>query len=299
MRSSILVSGAIAAALSFAPSTARAHGGEESEYPVSYVERPLTLPRFALAPFGELDITRIGLSVATPGGTVSGSTVLAGMQFGASFGITKDLEVGAVVLPIQLNNGAGFGGDFVGEEGAVLGPTLFATYRFLHNEKFALGARLRVQFIVPRNGLGAGSIITPSVPLLLHIGKIGRFDAELGLPISVVSASDAADPLAGNTTEVHIGLDIPLRLAFDIIEPLHIGVSSGVAIEDFGHAGESARIPLGVFFGYAVGHNKPIVDIDPFFSFFDFLTPGGGPFGDKVNPGVFVMGVNARGYLYF
>ena len=70
------MSAAIIVALSLFPSTARAHGGEggeEEEFPVSFVERPLTLPRFVLAPFGELDITH-----------VTGS-VLAGMQIGASF----------------------------------------------------------------------------------------------------------------------------------------------------------------------------------------------------------------------
>jgi hypothetical protein len=298
VRSSILVSGAVAVALSIAPSTARAHG-EEEEFPVSFVERPLTLPKFVLAPFGELDITRIGVSANTPIGVVSASQVFAGMQVGASFGITKNFEVGAVVLPIQFNSPAGYGGDFIGEEGPVPGPSLFATFRFFHGEKLDVGARLRLQFIIPRGGLGAGAIVTPSVPLLLHIGKIGRFDAELGLPISFVPIGTRNDLLATSSTQVNIGLDVPLRLAFDIIEPLHVGVNTGVAVDDFSDGGHTTRVPLGVFFGYAVGEKRPIVDIDPFFNFYDFLTPGGGPFGDTVNPGVFAVGVNARGYLYF
>jgi hypothetical protein len=40
------------------------------------------------------------------------------------------------------------------------------------------------------------------------------------------------------------------------------------------------------------------VHVDPFFSFYDFVTPGGGLLGDKVNPGIFVAGVSARGYVY-
>lgn len=310
MRASILVSGVIMAAVSLAAGSARAqhgapgapaahgeHGGEESEYPVSYVERPLTLPKFTLAPFGELDIVRIGVGE----GANSAAAVVAGMQIGASFGITKNIEVGAVVLPIQFNNGAGYGGLFVGEEGTLAQPSIYGTFRFLHTGVFEMGARLRLQFIVPHAefGLGAGAIITPSVPMLVHIGKVGRLDAEVAIPIRAIGVSEGTGAFSTSTTQVRAGLDIPLRLAFDIIEPLHVGVSTGVSIEDFGEASASTRIPLGVFFGYAVGHGKPIVDIDPFFSFFQFITPGGGIFGDKVNPGIFVAGVSARGYIYF
>jgi hypothetical protein len=239
-----------------------------------------------LAPQLEIDIDRIGI------GTL-GDVVVAGMQIGASFGITKDLEVGAIVLPIQFNNGAGYGGAFVGEEAILANPMLFATYRFLHERNFDLGARLRMEFIVPRLGLGAGAIIEPSVPFLLHIGERMRFDAEVGIPIAV-----APDETTGKS-HAAIGLDVPLRLSFDIIEPLHVGVSTGVRVEDFGHPKESAVVPLGIFMGYAIGEKKPIVDIDPFFSFFEFITPGGGIGGDKVNPGIFVAGVSARGYIYF
>jgi hypothetical protein len=302
VRSLALVSGMIMAVLSLAGTArAQAHGEGhgESEYPVSYVERPLTLPRLTLAPFGEIDITRIGVDTTSGGVTIKGEAVVAGMQIGAAFGITKDLEVGAVVLPIQFNNGAGYGGLFVGEEGTLAQPSVFATFRFLHQPIFDLGARLRVQFVVPRNdiGLGAGAIIEPSIPFLLHIGKIGRFDAEVGVPITVLSTTVGIGPTT--TTHVAAGIDVPLRLAFDIIEPLHVGVSTGVVVEDFGDAGVTTRIPLGIFMGYAVGEKRPIVDIDPFFSFFDFLTPGGGPFGDKVNPGIFVAGISVRGYVYF
>ena len=74
---------------------------------------------------------------------------------------------------------------------------------------------------------------------------------------------------------------------------------AGVRVEDFGKGGETTFIPLGVFAGYAIGEKKPIVDIDPFFSFYQFITPGGGTLGNKANPGLFVAGVSARGYIYF
>jgi hypothetical protein len=287
----------LAASASLAAGTARAG---DQEYPVSYVERPLTLPKLTLAPSLELDIDRLlitpsagtgvgGLLVAISGGLVSG------MQIGAAFGITDDLEVGAIVLPILFTQGGGYGGQFVGEEGTFGEPTIYGTYRLLHREAFDLGARLSIQVLVPENGLGGGAIIEPSVPLLVHVGKRLRFDAEVGIPIIAGSKTGLT-----NGGSVTAGLDVPLRLAFDVIEPLHVGVSTGFAVDDFGQAADSTRIPLGVFFGYAVGEKRPIIDIDPFFSFYDFITPGGtATFGlDKVNPGIFVAGINARAYIY-
>jgi hypothetical protein len=299
---SILVAASASLAAPAAHAQHAAHG-EESEFPVSFVERPLTLPRFTLAPFGEFDVTRLGTTTTAAGGGLSSDVVLVGIQLGASFGITDNIEVGAVLLPIQFNNGAGYGGYFLGEEGALAQPSVFATFRFFHQQPIEIGARLLVQFLVPRSGLGAGALIEPSLPLLVHIGKIGRFDAEVGVPIRVVGGTTVGTVTTGTTAEV--GLDVPLRLAFDIIEPLHIGLNTGLVIEDFGHAADTTAIPLGIFMGYAVGQKKPLVDIDPFFSWFQFLTPGAtaDPLipgsGDKVRPGHFVVGVNARGYIYF
>jgi hypothetical protein len=293
----VLVAASIAAHAAHAEEPAHAEG---SEFPVSYVERPLTLPRFTLAPFGELDIDRFGTTGSATGG-LSTSVVLAGMMLGASFGITKDAEIGAILIPVQFNESAGFGGLFYGDERIQAQPSVFATYRFLNREPVELGARLLVQFLVPRTGLGAGVRIEPSVPLLVHIGKIGRFDAEVGVPITVEgSRTEITNGVStAVASQAYAGIDVPVRIAFDIIEPLHIGLNTGLVIEDFGHAGETTAIPLGLFTGYAVGQKKPIVDIDAFFSWFDFITPGGGPFGDKVNPGLFVVGLKATGYVYF
>jgi hypothetical protein len=284
VRLSVLLSGSILAAATLTVHAARAG---DQEYPLSFVERPLTLPRLTLAPSFELDIDRIGI------GGLPGDVVIAGMQIGASFGITPDFEVGAIVVPIQFNNGAGYGGFFVGEEGELAEPTLFATYRFLHTEAIDLGARLAIQIVIPSDGSGAGAIIEPSVPLLVHLGKVARLDAALGFRI----AAGGATGVGGSS--VAVGLGIPASVAFDIIPPLHVGVSTGVFVDNFSQAGDTARIPLGVFAGYAIGDKRPIVDIDPFFSFFDFITPGVPSPGDKINPGIFIAGVSAKGYFYF
>jgi hypothetical protein len=221
------------------------------------------------------------------------------MQIGASFGITPDFEVGAIVLPIQFNNGAGYGGSFVGEESDLAQPTIYGTFRFFHGNAIELGARLAIQIVVPKQivvpnaslSTAAGAVISPSMPLLVHIGKVARLDAAVGFKITVSSTGGP-----GGGTQV--GLDIPVSVAFNIIEPLHVGASTGVHIDYFSIPGHSTLIPLGIFAGYAIGEKRPIVDIDPFFSFYEFVTPGGGLLGDTFNPGIFITGVSARGYIY-
>ena len=292
-----LIAAALGGALVLAPGSA---GAADSEYPLSFVERPLTLPRLTLAPELELDLNRLGVSVLSATGVATADAVLAGMQVGATFGVTDNLEVGALVLPLQFTNPVGYGGLFVGEEKSG-NPGVFATYRFLRLRGVDLGARLLVQVLTPQPGLGAGVLIEPSAPLLLHIGRIARLDAEVGIPIGVRGGTTTR---VGTTTvqtssSGFVGLDVPVRLAVDIVEPFHVGASTGVHVDDFGHPGESTSIPLGVFAGYAIGGRRPLVDVDAFFSFVDFFTPGGGPFGDRLNGGLFITGVSAKGYVYF
>ena len=279
MRLSHLFSGlALGAALSL--SAAAASAGE-SEYPLSYVERPLTLPRFVLAPELNLTIER-GLSESCVGFT-QGSPICVNVEAGAAFGITKDLEVGATVLSFRSQPGLGFG---------YSEPQIRGTYRFLSGQ-FELGVQLRATFFV---NYGAGVFLQPSVPMLLHLGKVARLDLNPGLDFALRGGclGNGCAGTGGNA----IGFELPVRFDIDIIEPLHVGANTGIFINDFGHAKESAAIPLGVFAGYAIGGKKPIVDIDPYFQWRTFVTPGGGINGDKINPGNFQVGVEARLYLY-
>ena len=279
MRLSHLLSGlAFGASLSLSATAASAG---ESEYPLSYVERPLTLPRFTLAP--ELNIIiEHGLSESCLGLT-GGSPLCVGVEAGAAFGITKDLEVGATVLSFKSQPGLGFG---------YSEPQLRGTYRFLSGQ-FELGVQLRATFLV---SYGAGVILQPSVPMLLHLGKVARLDLNPGFDFRLRGGclGNGCAATGGNA----VGFELPIRFAIDIIEPLHVGANTGIFINDFGHAKEAAAIPLGLFAGYAIGGKRPIVDIDPFFQWRNFVTPGGGVNGDKINPGNFQVGVEARGYIY-
>jgi hypothetical protein len=268
--------------------TARVAGAqpapEESEYPVSFVERPLTLSHMTLAPELELEVARdpLGLGV-TP----------VGIDIGATFGITRNWEVGATVLPLEFTPSVTFGSPYVPESNL----QLFSTFRFLHAGAFEMGARLRAYFITTT---GAGAEIVPSVPMIIHLGKFGRIDAEVAVPIL---ARGTAGTTAGGASA---GLSVPLSIAFDIIEPLHVGVSTGIQILDFSQASDTFFIPLGFFAGYAIGEKRPILDVDVSFQWTEFIAPliatnadpaASGP--STFNGGSFTAGLSVKGYFYF
>ncbi len=287
----LLTTLALGAAMSFAATSALAqhgppppgHGGphhgeegEESEYPVSYVERPLTLSRLTLAPELELSVVRESPFVASVNAHPPAEAV-AGLSLGATFGITRDFEISAVVLPLELN-AANENGQRTFRYGS---PILGATFRFYHSHVLEVGARLQGTIYTESGATGA--LITPSVPLLFHLGTRARIDTGVALPITA---------RAGTTST---GLQIPFALAVDVIEPFHLGVNTGLVFEDIGRS-TAAGIPLGFFGGWAFGRHKPIVDLDAFFRWDSLVTPNG---NEKFEAGVYEVGLAAKAYLYF
>jgi hypothetical protein len=255
-----------------------AHSEEGKEggkrLPLSYTERPLTLPKMILAP-------ELALAVSRELGT---GDVGFGMEVAARFGIIDDFEVNAVVAPVEF-----------APHVAYTGPKFGATFRFLKDE-FEMGARLNVTIIThgsladakPNLLAEGGVIFEPGVPMLLHIGKVARLDTGVYVPIQA-SSSDSGGGGAG--------LRIPVAFAYDIIEPLHVGANTAFGILNFKDPGKSIYIPLGLFAGYAIATEKgPLLDIDPFFRWPYFATPGSST--DKVNAGVFEAGLAVGLYLY-
>jgi hypothetical protein len=213
------------------------------------------------------------------------------MNLGAAFGITKDFEIGANFLPLTFSPEVGYGSSLEPESNL----QLFATYRFFHSHTVEIGGRVRVFVVTPHTGMSAGAVIQPSVPFLFHFGKIARLDAELAVPISVNGVSGTGMGVAQTT---FVGLNVPVAFSIDIAEPFHVGLRTGFMSANLGHFGDYATVPLGFFAGYAIGGKKPVLDIDPFFTWGHFLTPGVGAGGDKINPGDWTVGLNVRAYLY-
>lgn len=256
--------------------TARAEEGPKAgeKMPLPFAQRPLTLPRMTLAPEVSFDVAHVAF-----GGQRSATGV--GMEIGAHFGILDDLEVGAVVLPLEFSPDFAYGN-----------PRLEATFRFLKGT-VEMGARLRTIFGLHSGNTGV--ILEPGLPILIHIGEAARIDTGVFVPMAF-STSPGDLPVSSSTT---IGLNIPFQFIYDVIPELHIGANTGLGIYDFAHAGDEIYIPLGFVAGYAIGNEKgPLVDIDPYFKFPYFAIPGAGSGQDKIFTGIWQTGIAATVYLY-
>ena len=170
------------------------------------------------------------------------------------------------------------------------GPGVGATFRLLRGD-LELGVSLDASLITVQQL--SGVVITPGVPVRLHLGKQLRLDTGAFLAITRASI-DLGGNLSASLNST--GLTIPVSVLYDIIEPVHVGVNTGFGIADFSNVGESAAIPLGIFAGYAIkGPNGPLLDIDPFFTFPALVTPGA---SQATQTGVYAVGVNVGGFLY-
>ncbi|HEY4122260.1 MAG TPA: hypothetical protein VGM56_30540, partial [Byssovorax sp.] len=263
---------------------------------VSFPERGITVGRFILAP-----VTGITIARFDEGGL--GGTVGAGIPIGARFGILQDLEVRATAVPLVFAPHAGYGG--LPDTEGLIGPSFGATFRFLRGF-FEMGAA--ADFTI-RTGTGeSGFLFDPGVPMRLHLGRIAALDTGLFFPISNIGVAATGPGFKVSASETTGGMEIPLRFSFDAVPPrVHLLVESGVKIEDFGNAGDTFAIPLGFGGGFALpGRHGPIFDLDPFFRWPEFLTPGAQAVGagrakvggDKVNAGDFETGLEFTFYLY-
>lgn len=245
---------------------------------VSYTERSLTLPKLVLSP-------ELGFHL----GKVPLADTRVGVELGARLGITDQLEVFAVVAPIEFAPEVGY-----------VNPSIGATYSFLRKGNLELGARLGVTIItkaseemIPVPTDSAGVLIEPGVPMVLHLlhDRV-RVDAGVFLPIQLSQTSG-------------LGVRVPIEFAYDVTEPFHVGLRSGVGILNLAgsSAGNNLYVPLGVFAGYAIGgRSGPLLDIDPFFTWREFARPAvqgiNGTNADKLVPGDWVVGVNLAAFLY-
>ena len=236
--------------------------------PVPYVERSIALPAMTLAPAGRFNV----FTVRPGAGRSEDPWFFLGA--GARFGIIDELEV--ELTPFQsvlgpdfhYGGSAGITGDFLD------GPV-------------EVGARLRVFWHED------GAVFTPGLPLRFHLDDFVRIDT--GVAVSI-----AHDGQAGffdfSTVPANVEPGIPARVAFQIIDPLWAGLSTGVGIIDVAEADDTTFVPLGFNLGGTVpGDEGPLLDIEAGFSFPQlFLT--GAP--DAVVPDVWNVGLQLQGYLY-
>jgi hypothetical protein len=240
-------------------------------YPVPYVDRPLTLPKFGLGIDGTFDATQI---VQDPNAIDRTLQTNLAFSAGLAFGITEDLEVRASIGTLRFL-----------PEFQYLEPRVGVTFRFVGAEQVNLGVRAETTALTLPGE--AGVRLEASLPLLVRLGSSARLDLAPGAPITIQEQK-----------AVSFGLNVPVAFAFQIVEAVHIGARTSVTILDFADPGANLVIPLGFFAGVSLGSERPIVEIDPYFTWNEFSRPGSQFDNDKINIEKFSAGLTVRLYLY-
>jgi hypothetical protein len=264
---------------------------EESGLPVSYAQRPLTLPQYTLRADLLGGVYHVGL-----GGF--GSLELGLLALGAGFGILDDLEIDVVVVPLLL------GDDITAGDNDVLygNPAVGATYRFVAHEVVDVGASLAFSIPVDDNRFFG---IQPGIPVRVRFAEIGRLDTGIYfsalIPVSdEVNDGDAIGAwAAGGLAPYPIFGDagLPLRLSVNPIEYLFLGMNTGLGIANFEEADTYFFIPLGWQVGGTVPlDDRPLVDIAWTFQFPLLFLPAA-DIDDKVLEDLWYTGGSLNFYV--
>lgn len=215
--------------------------------PIAQAQRPLVLPHMVLSPYLGLGLFHLADTGVNLG-------------VGASLGIADIAEV--EVSPFQSRLSPSF------EYGASLGGTV----RFIDDEMLELGARLRALFTTD------GIAVSPGMPVRLHANDMIRVDTGLYFGIITDNAfSGGGDTTVGlssfGTSPVELQPGIPLEVTVSPIDEVWVGAGTGFGMFDFGNAGDSIFVPIGLNAGGTVPvDGKPLADLGVGFGFPLFIN---------------------------
>lgn len=229
--------------------------GGSGKYPVKYAARPLTLTKMTAVPQLDIKISRLSL------GILGGSTTF-GFQIGGQFGITEDLQVNALLIPLNLSPSAGFGDMRLG-----------GRFRFIKGN-FQLGADLQLN--IPTN---TSFGIIPSL-----VGQLnsGNFRLDVGAGVALVFT----DPLGKE-------LQVPVAASLNFGDAFYAQVITGIYLPNF----DFLRLPLGFGAGYTIAKGgQPMLDLGATFTFDNYLLAGAG--GDALNFDSFTALITGKFYLF-
>jgi hypothetical protein len=250
--------------------------------PIAAAERPLTLPRLILRPTLQIDDTHESGGLSYPNFTL-----------GAALGITDYFVVRATVLPLQLNP------VHYGELSEYVGPSAGATLRFL---KGVVEMGLSVDAGPYTLTNTSGAVVEPSISAYIHVSKKTRIATGLDLTIrdykeenvGIVSAPGIISTPV-NSSLVSETFQIPVTLLYNLVDTFYLSASSGFE-HVFRSTDQLTRIPLGIAAGYTIaGKQGPLLQLEPFFTFFSIFTPGASPTTETAN---WRLGLNVDGYFY-
>jgi len=270
------------------PAVARADGFDPSSQPdgtqpIPYSARPLTLPRLVLSPRVDATLDKLRTDTAKAIFTTQNpKTLNLLIGLGASIGIIDNIEVGAVIAPIQVLPTVAYGD-----------PSLHGTFRFVKGSfelagyfgtTFLTHDAVSPQVVLPVLDSNAGVVLQPGLLSRIHLGSRAKIDIGATVPIEL--GNGARD----------LGLEVPLELAVNLAEWLHVGATSGFGISNVKDPVINSYVPLGLIAGFAFGAEKgPVVDLGAVFRWPKFADPGQ---SQKFDVDDFQAGVSLAAYVY-
>jgi hypothetical protein len=236
-----------------------------SRLPMSLHDRPLTLPAGVLRYDVGVDVFHVS----------GASASVVGIHLGLGYGITDDLEVGGVLLPLQAFVGpAGSSGDVGFGD-----MSLYGQYRFVQGD-VEVGARMDV--LLPTHSrsddlrpvwIGVG------LPVLLRLGDRVRVDTGVQLAMHLNPEFEAAlgpvgfPPFRTYPLPMRSASGGPFVLNVNANERIYLGLRTGLAIHDLRAAGDSVTMPLGFHVGgTGASARGPVADVTLRFEWPFFLT---------------------------
>ncbi len=240
------------------------------DYPLRLVSRPQTVPQNAAHLDAQLYTTSVlvcvGAELRPPCSPVSAWY----LNLGGGFGLTRELEVGVTVVPLQYIANV-----------EVNDPSLYGRYQFFNAHGVQASAQLTAW--IP---IRSGTSFAFNAALPVWVNLTDRLQLQTGLSYSLT----LSDPISHS-------LAIPLLVNLNIVDAVHVGLRTGVNLP-FKDTGDTMSVPLGFEVGYAVrgSSNRPLLDLLAQLSFPRFLAPGSS--GDVVITDPWVASLTARFYLF-
>jgi hypothetical protein len=255
----------------------------EGTQPVPYVARPLTLPKLVLVPQLSATMDRVSDGTIAMLDLSDQKNLHVSGDLAIRFGILSDIEVGAVVAPVDVLPAVAYGD-----------PSVYGTFRFIRSS-FEMAAHINTVFItrpsqnpslyLPVIGSKAGVLFEPGLLARIHASDLVKVDVGALVPLQV--GDSARD----------VGLRVPIEVAFSVAEQVFLGARTGFGVVDFSAPKlQDSYLPLGAFLGYSVAADKgPVVDLQGTFLWPKLVTPGA---ASKLDYADYQVGLSVAVYLY-
>lgn len=202
--------------------------------PMRYAERPLTLPR------GTVRIDATFAITSQEREALDRQTYVSFLGV-AGFGVTDDIELGVIALPLQIS-----------PEGRFNDPGLYGLLRILSTDSLDLGLQLEATVPVRDSSAFSNAL---SGRVLWRASEIFRLDF-------------AASLVAFYQDPIETSLRFPIVGTFQLTESFFLGVQTGLDVDYVSGADEragrkqNAFIPAGVFVGGSLrGEEGPTGDL--------------------------------------